>query len=226
MEKKLDMMCESFNKKFDSLSDQIKNMDVKLKKLDQLEKVIEQSNTNTEKIHALEFEIEELKEIISKQDAEHFKIVSILKENQGNLENYQRRNNIVIVGIEEKENENWTETENLVIDFLKQKLNVEVQIERAHRLGTRSDKYKSRPIIVLLSSFKYKARIFQNIRMLKGSGCYINEDFSLKTREERAKLIRYAKVTYPKEKFRLQVNRLTIKGKTFEVGHVGVFEVT
>ena len=62
------------------------------------------------------------------------------------LENHSRRNNVKVIGIPEKDpNESWEETENLVKNATKEHLNIEedVIIERAHRVGRSrpSDRY-------------------------------------------------------------------------------------
>ena len=52
-------------------------------------------------------------------------------------ENQSRRNNIKVFGIPESAGETWESAETKVKDALKEKLNIEVDIERAHRVERR-----------------------------------------------------------------------------------------
>ena len=61
-----------------------------------------------------------------------------LESKQEYLENMSRRNNMKILGLSEsKEEKTWEDTENLVKQTIKNmlKIDYEVQIERAHRVG-------------------------------------------------------------------------------------------
>ena len=66
-----------------------------------------------------------------------------LKNKLAYLEDQSRRNNIVIYGIPESNEESWADCEEKVIDNLNEKLKLEIpldksKIERAHRLGKKS----------------------------------------------------------------------------------------
>ena len=50
-------------------------------------------------------------------------------------EDYNRRKNLQIIGIEEQSNETWEQTANLVSKILTEKLELpNIQLERAHRM--------------------------------------------------------------------------------------------
>ena len=64
--------------------------------------------------------------------------LEVVEDKNKYLENQSHRNNIRILGVEETEDEkSWDDTEKVVKDLLKKKLNIpgEVDIERAHRVG-------------------------------------------------------------------------------------------
>ncbi|XP_065678519.1 uncharacterized protein LOC136093436 [Hydra vulgaris] len=104
-----------------------------------------------------------------------------------------KRNNLRIEGVKENDNENWDDTEVKIINLLENNLNVkDVIIERAHRTGIIDNK-KPRTIVIKLLNYKDKVKILKNSNKLKGSGIYINEDFSLETTIIRKKLLEESK---------------------------------
>lgn len=105
------------------------------------------------------------------------------------LEQYSRRNCIVIHGIAETQsNEDCAD---IARNLFLEKLNVDVpgdQICRAHRLGninrsrTMADAVKEgrRPIIVKFVSYKYRSLVFYNKSKLKNTGILITESLTKK----------------------------------------------
>ena len=97
-------------------------------------------------------------------------------------ENQSRRNNIKLIGLNESDEEvSWDDTEKIVLDCVKNKLNlqVEVEIERAHRIGikrppgaTREDSssYGPRPVVAKLRSWKQKEAILKTARFKRHEG--------------------------------------------------------
>ena len=87
-------------------------------------------------------------------------------ELQGNKKGYQenqsRRNNIRVFGIPESAGETWEMAETKVRDTIKEKLNIEVDIERAHCIERRKSRGikqhqadpKPRVTVFRLSSWK------------------------------------------------------------------------
>jgi len=102
------------------------------------------------------------------------------------LEQYGRRNNVRISGIDGDASRQSSETTTeLVINTIKQKtgLNIGVhEIDVAHRLG----KYrqgKQRPIIVKFILRQTKIHVFKHAKQLRQSAIYINDDLT-KTNQE------------------------------------------
>ena len=105
-----------------------------------------------------------------------------------NLEDRSRWNNSRIDGLPESLNESWKITEEKVQHLFKETLNLtNVNIERAHRTANKTKKQKERnllrTVVLKLLSYKDKVDITENVNKLKGSGIYINEDFSKETLE-------------------------------------------
>lgn len=162
-------------------------------------------NVNANKIKELTKELQDIKEslnfnedLIDKKihsnnkqlhkQYEHTKLEDIMKEKQQNLEDRSRRNNLRIDGIDENGQESWGDTEEKVHTFFFEKLGLtDIDIERAHRTGSRKDG-RPRTMILNLQKYKDKTRILKECYRLKGTNSYINEDFSRETVSIRKKL--------------------------------------
>ena len=80
------------------------------------------------------------------------------------------RDNIVIRGIAEDNNETWDATKTKVVRFLQETMQVNTSaddIDRAHRLGQKSNRDTPRPIVAKLNSSDAKSAIFKNVKKLK-----------------------------------------------------------
>lgn len=91
-------------------------------------------------------------------------------------EDYNRRNNLRISGVQERGEETWEQTMNIVKPLLQNRLQLpELSIERAHRLGIRQGE-TPRTIVVRFACFSDREAVMRNARKLKGTRVYINED--------------------------------------------------
>lgn len=92
-------------------------------------------------------------------------------------EDYSRRNNIRINGMEEQgSGETWEQTAAAVSSLLEQKMELPgIELERAHRVGIRRDG-KPRPIIARFSRYCEREAVMRNAKKLKGTNIYVNED--------------------------------------------------
>ena len=87
-------------------------------------------------------------------------------------ENQSRRNNIRVFGVPESAGETWESAETNVKDAIKEKLNIEVDIERVHRVERRKSGginqhqagAKPRVIVCRLSSWKQKEAVVRKAR--------------------------------------------------------------
>ena len=102
-------------------------------------------------------------------------------------QNYSRRNCLLLHGVDEEQGEN---TDNKIIDILNKELDVGLNfadIDRSHRIGrqtnsnkpnTRSNKKRSRPIIIKFVSYRDRSAVFYNKKYLKGKNISISESLT------------------------------------------------
>ena len=176
-------------------------------RLDRLSKEIQDNNERLEKLNKetvdLKISLETSQEIfekkfqkvndnLSKQKQKHKEDINKLwKDNDQlcerlrDLEDRSRRDIPRIDGIAEVENETWEQTEEILQNLFKEKLQLEnISVERAHRVGNK-EKNNKRTIVLKLASFKDKLKIISEARKLKGTNISINEDYSKETLEIR-----------------------------------------
>ena len=105
------------------------------------------------------------------------------------LENQSRRSNVRITGvIENKDSEkSWDDTEKVVKEIIKEKLNIteDIEIERCHRVNRRNNSYRKpnqvdqpRPIVAKFSKWKDKERVLRMARQLRPEGVRFLADLS------------------------------------------------
>ena len=96
-----------------------------------------------------------------------------------NLEQYSRRNCLVLHGVNESNNENTNE---IIIKTFSEELGVEIKeddLDRSHRLGKPKRKdNKPRPIIVKFARYAVRREIFMNKKKLKGKRLLITESLT------------------------------------------------
>ncbi len=122
------------------------------------------------------------------------KLEDTLDTRTDELEQYSRRNCLLIHGIQEHLRE---DTNDIVIDTVAQHLNVNIspaEIDRSHRLGSKkndgdSDRPRPRPIIVKFVSYSTRSKVFRSKRHLKGTNIVITENLT----KRRADLLRSTK---------------------------------
>ncbi|XP_065664074.1 uncharacterized protein LOC136085955 [Hydra vulgaris] len=93
----------------------------------------------------------------------------------------------------------WDQTEKKVQQIFNDQLKISnIIIERTHRIERRfnAEKIKNKPrtIILKLLNYKDKEKILENAKMLKGTGIFINEDFSFETNKIRRELSEKMKI--------------------------------
>lgn len=134
-----------------------------------------------------------------------------------NLEGQSRRSNLIFYGIPDSSEETWTASEAKVISLCQETLGIKFDasfLERSHRLGAFRPN-RNRPIIAKFTSFKLKQDVLFSASKLKGTAYSLSEDFSLKTRNERKKLLEFARTQ--NAKFQLRYNRLYMGDRMFYV---------
>ena len=87
-------------------------------------------------------------------------------------------------GIAETNNEN---TDNLVLKTINKKLDVDItenEIDKSHRIGRKKDGQRPTPIIVKLTRYNTRKKVFASKRKLKGMGVSITESLTTKRMEQ------------------------------------------
>lgn len=159
--KRVDILESDLHSKSDStskLSSEIKaNKMAVEKKLEQTEQQIHNEN------NALKQENEKLWEISNDQ------------------EQYSRRNNLRVVGIQDdKDKQSSTETTTQFLAMCKEKMGLEIsaaEIDIAHRIGQYKTKI-NRPIIVKFVRRQTKINILKAAKALKGTRIFLNDDLT------------------------------------------------
>ncbi|XP_077485464.1 uncharacterized protein LOC144095668 [Amblyomma americanum] len=105
------------------------------------------------------------------------------------LEDRSRRNNLLVFGVKEKENETHEDLEESVLkDVFTEILGAHVSsVERIHRIG-RKQPDKVRPVIIKFYDHREKMNILKNCFKLKNGSVSVSEDFSAATRMKRKQL--------------------------------------
>lgn len=164
----------------------IKNLSTEIKEQNEnIKKQIQtQQNEITSELRSLKdsFDVEcaELKNINKNLVEENTE----LKKRVNYLERKDKKNNLIIHGMEESDNEN---TIDLVKNLINNTLNIPLtipEINNTYRLGFKSSD-KSRPIILQLVSYIKKTEIYSKVQNLKNTGVYIRDDLTPSDREER-----------------------------------------
>lgn len=113
-----------------------------------------------------------------------------LREKVDQLENANRKNNIVVFGLPEVVN---NDPVNDITTLAQENLNVVINIEdieQAYRIGTTPGR---RPLLVSFSKYKSKLSIMENVYKLKGSLISINDDLTPKARAIKKRLVKCAR---------------------------------
>ncbi|XP_040077617.1 uncharacterized protein LOC120849453 [Ixodes scapularis] len=133
------------------------------------------------------------------------------------LENRSRRNNLVIFGLPEKDNESTEELKQTVTkDVFQKVIGVTVtSVERIHRLGRKRDE-TSRPVIMKFFDYNETNEILKNCKKLKGTTLSISSDYTKETVEIRKQLWKSAASNKEKgDKVSLVHDKLKINKETF-----------
>lgn len=103
------------------------------------------------------------------------------EDRQDQLEAYSRRNCLLVMGVPEAERETEEICSQKILEVFAGKLGVKIQsgdIERCHRLGTKKDPTKHRPLIVKFWSYQNRRLIFSAKSRLKSTNLRICESLT------------------------------------------------
>ena len=92
-------------------------------------------------------------------------------------------------GVTERKGETQEQCEEELQNIFKEKLDLEnIDIEIAHRSKGKTSSNKPRTIDCKIQSYKQKKEVLKNVKKLKGSNIFINEDFCFETMQRRKEL--------------------------------------
>ena len=172
----IDTNVKHTNERLDQLSSDIQDLK---ESLEFTEKEVNDKIVKVEKdVKNLQMNLKEIENDLLNPDDVSNKLVE--------LEDRSRRNNLRIDGIKESPNETWETCENKIQDIIKEKLDIEtnVEIDRCHRIGKKREG-RPRTLVCRFTKYKDKQCILNNAKKLKGTGIYMYEDFSQDTMELR-----------------------------------------
>ena len=201
-------------KKLDSISRDIQNLRKSLEhnqnEVSDIRNKIGQIENNHQKLSAQVADIEFLRQ-------ENI----LLKSRLERLEMYSRRDNLIITGLAESEDE---DTQNVVQTFFQTLLKEAykpVPLVRCHRLGVKVRENrgnKGRPFIVRFANSFDRERIWSKRRELKGSDVWLNEDFPATVEANHKRLYPILKqARSQKIKATLAADKLIVEGKMYTV---------
>ena len=126
------------------------------------------------------------------------------------------RDNIVIQGIQEDDNETWENTKNKVREFLTNTMKMDgkiLAIDRAHRIGVKGQ--RPRAIVVKFLTSTARESVFGHVKHLKGLNQYsIQEQLPAEVTERRKHLWpQYKAAKDAGDKPRWSVDKLVVKGR-------------
>ena len=205
--------------RLDRLSEEIQDNNERLEKLNK--ETVDLKITLETSQEIFEKKFQKVNDNLSKQKQKHKEDINELwKDNDQlcerlrDLEDRSRRDNLRIDGIAELENETWEQTEEILHNLFKEKLELEnIFVERAHRVGNKG-KNDKRTIVLKLASFKDKLKIISEARKLKGTNISINEDYSKETLEIRKEKWKEVKELRKNGTYAILVyDKVVIKGK-------------
>lgn len=192
-----------------------------LKTVTELKKSLEFTQKNVEKLDTMATKLEDAEgEIGSLQ-----KTLDEQSSKMEYLENQSRRNNIRVSGIPESADETWEIVEEKVKKAIREKLDMEIDIERAHRVERKKKPERAkksgqpRTIVCRLKNWKQKEAVVRKARKEKPEGLFICEDLAVATLEKRASQVEKLKAAKKAGKTAYFIlDRLIIRDK-LQVSH-------
>lgn len=175
-----------------------------------------------QKMESLNHENKQLNEAVGSLVDQNERLLRDNKEMANKLVDYEarsRRNNLIFRGIKkETDKESWEQSENLVREILRDKLEMDsgkIEINRAHRLGGNA-------IIVNFLKYKDREQIMKNKKKLDGTQVYITEDHPYEIRQRRKKLMELTEGCRNEGKsVFLRYDKVVINGRVYKLSDDG-----
>lgn len=178
----LEICQKQVNEKVNSLETTVRelrrSLEFSQQEVDELQREVKQLEREGE---AKKATLQELKNQCSAADG----TARELEDRCNYLEDYSRRNNIHITGLEEKPEETWEQTAEQVGKLLADKMQLpNLTLERAHRVGQRKNQ-RPRPVVARFLRYGDRELVMRNGTKLKGTEIYINDDLCQASQEKK-----------------------------------------
>ena len=121
---------------------------------------------------------------LSKKTSEMTQRIDKLDNLVDRQEQYSRCNCLLVHGIAETNDEN---TDDLVLKTINEKLDVDIaekEIDRSRRIGREKDGLRPKPVIVKLTRYNTRKKVFESKRKLKGTSVSITQSLTAKRMEQ------------------------------------------
>ena len=194
---------------------------------DKLKKEVETlKNGNSELKQSLMFTQAELEDL-KKSSKEHSKMIAnISKEDTSMIdifkrlramEDYSKRNNIVVDGIPERNDENNEKLQASVVNLFKEKLSIDPDIEVVYRIGrTLGDRPRS--VMIKLRQYKHRQECLNSAS--KKTNVFLNEDVSKATMQIRKDETEISDITFMEDEIESVFASMISGNKKYIIGCV------
>jgi hypothetical protein len=137
------------------------------------------------------------------------------------VDDERRRNNIILFGLQERGDESYLESLEMVVKFLSEKMGVETSKENIDYLTRLGRRRGERPILVKFTTFFKKLDVWRNKKNLAGTNIRVDEDLSTESRKIRRELIPYLKDAkkWGHRAF-LRKHALIINGRAYDLNYL------
>ena len=170
----IDIIMKQFNEKIEKLqttvSDLTRSLEFSQMEVDELKHRVKDLELN-KKTH------EDTTKVLHEDLKMKEEKICTLEKRTNYMEDYSRRSNLQIAGMEERQGgETWEQTAVAVSGLLENKLGLpNIDLERAHRVGQRL-LHRPRPVIVRFKNYCDREAVLRNVAKLRGTKIFINED--------------------------------------------------
>lgn len=146
------------------------------------------------------------------------KRITTLEESLERRDNAERRNNIIVRGVEETEEEDESKTKCLMENIYRDKLEIDPSgIMSARRLGEKRGNYP-RPVLISMMDLKGKINVMKQRSRLRGTRIFLEDDYSTLTRDKRRKMLNIVRdQNVPRREIKLRGDKILIGDKMYQL---------
>lgn len=197
--KDLLLMLSKIDAKLEFLAKSQSSVESKLSFIE--DKLLKQGNDISQLEKSVSFNADETSELKSSVEAyelsiaRHEEALATMKDEINNMERYSRKFNLRFIGVAEHVNDKLEDCSLLIRNHIKSVLDINVDIENAHRTGKKHPG-KPRHIIAKFIRRPERFAVFSQRGKFKVKGISVTEDLSYNDLQIRRKLSPYAKEAF------------------------------